>query len=292
MDERPEPGQGHGPRRWVQVRDIMGTAVSIHVLAEDPSPAGTGAAVERAFDRLRRADRVFSPFREDSDIRRIARGDLAPADADPDVLEMVDRCLQARRSTAGLFDAWRSGWFDPTGLVKGWAVEEAARRDLAPLVEDPRVTAVGIAAGGDMQLLTDPASSWVWNVGIADPFHTGRLIARIPVTSGAVATSGPAERGAHISDPRTGEPASGVASATVVADSLTTADLWATTAVVAGLEDLAWVRGAGTTSGLLVSSDGRTRRWAGSRVLDLAGDRSAPSGSAGSRGVERWCVGG
>jgi thiamine biosynthesis lipoprotein len=259
-------------RGWVRVADVMGTAVSIRVVTDDPvsAPARAGDAVDRALARLRRADRVFSPFRTDSDISRMARGELAAGDAAPEVREMADLCLGARSRTGGRFDAWRTGSFDPTGLVKGWAVEEAARLDLAPLLEDPSTMAVGISAGGDMQLLTAPDAGWEWGVGIADPFHRGSLISTLTLREGAVATSGPAERGKHITDPRTGEPVTGVASATVVADGLTTADLWATVAVVAGTDDLGWIRDAGTVSGLLVAEDGRCRRWAGSRVLDPA----------------------
>ncbi|MDR2703934.1 MAG: FAD:protein FMN transferase, partial [Cellulomonadaceae bacterium] len=124
---------------------------------------------------------------------------------------------------------------------------------------------------------------WVWNVGIADPFDNQKVMARFSLRDGAVATSGPAERGAHIFNPETGLPASSmdggvsgpdagggadaVVSATVIADSLTMADVWATTAVVAGFNDLSWISHADTKSGLLVSKDNRTRRWAGAVEL-------------------------
>ncbi len=273
MAPTPDARQG-----WVRAADIMGTTVSIRVITEDPAsaPARAGDAVDRALARLRRADRVFSPFRADSDISRMARGELTAGDAASEVREMADLCLRARSRTGGRFDAWRTGAFDPTGLVKGWAVEQAARHDLAPLLEDPLTAAVGISAGGDMQLLTAPGADWVWGVGIADPFHRGSLISTLTLREGAVATSGPAERGRHITDPRTGEHVTGVASATVVADRLATADLWATVAVVAGPDDLSWIRDAGTISGLLVAEDGRCRRWAGSHVLDPARDEGGP----------------
>ena len=82
------------------------------------------------------------------------------------------------------------------------------------------------------------------------------MIATSPLRNGAVATSGIAERGAHILDPRTGSPATGVASATVVASTLELADVWATASVVAGFD--APLPPAGTV--LLVAEDGRIRR--------------------------------
>ncbi len=252
-------------RRLVDVAQIMGMPISIHTILEPQAidDAASHDAARRCFDDLRDVDRVFSPFDSRSEIRRIARGDLRVTDASPMVAEVRDLCDQAREATGGRFDAEWKGWFDPTGLVKGWAVDMVARRHLEPLIADRHVAAVGINAGGDMQLCSRPDASWIWNVGISDPRTPGQVIATLPLSTGAIATSGTAERGPHIVDPRTGQPATGVLSATVTAGRLTCADLWATTAVIAGFDDLRWLERAGTTSGLLVAEDGRTRRWVG-----------------------------
>lgn len=248
------------PRRRVEVAQIMGTAISVHVVG-DPDPAAFSRATAACFDELRDVDRVFSPYRDDSDILRIARGERAMRDASPWVAEVAEACAQAEADTGGLFTAWWSGVFDPTGYVKGWAVERAARRHLAPLTAEPGVIAAGINAGGDLQLFTATGADWTWNVAVVDPTDRSRVIATVPVRDGAVATSGAAERGAHIIDPRSGRPAAGVASATVIAAGLAHADVWATAAVVAGCDDLGWIPRAGATAGILVSDDGRVRRW-------------------------------
>ncbi|MFD4959095.1 FAD:protein FMN transferase [Microbacterium sp. NPDC058389] len=249
------------PRRHVEVAQIMGTAVSVHAVG-DPDRAVFERATAACFDELREADRVFSPYRDDSDILRIARGELAMRDASPWVAEVAEACAQAESDTGGLFTAWWSGVFDPTGYVKGWAVERAARRHLAPLADSPGVIAAGINAGGDLQLFTAPGADWTWNVAVVDPADRSRVLATVPVRDGAVATSGTAERGTHLVDPRSGHPAvGGVASATVVAAGLAHADVWATAAVVAGFDDLGWIPRAGPTAGILVAGDGRVRRW-------------------------------
>ncbi|SBN59703.1 Thiamine biosynthesis lipoprotein [Propionibacterium freudenreichii] len=257
--------------RFVDVEQIMGMPISIHTILEGPATAGSATqdAARRCFADLREVDRVFSPFDPRSDIRRIARGELQFADAPPMLAEVKELCDRARDTTGGLFDAEWKGWFDPTGLVKGWAVEKVARRHLEPLLTDPRVAAVGINAGGDMQLFTHPDSSWIWNVGITDPRVAGEIIATLPVSNGAIATSGTAERGPHIIDPRTGRPTTGILSATVAADSLTRADLWATTAMIAGFDDLSWLDSASTATGLLVAADGRIRRWLGATEITV-----------------------
>ena len=141
--------------RSVRVEEIMGMPISIHVLNDSGTLDATAKrAIYACFAELRDIDRVFSTYREDSDISRIGRGELALTDADPRVAEVEAACRAAAIETAGLFSATWRGSFDPTGYVKGWSVENAARRHLAPLLADE--TAVGINAGGDMQLFTAP----------------------------------------------------------------------------------------------------------------------------------------
>lgn len=269
-----------GFHRQVEVEQIMGMPVSIHTILEGAAAAdpAVASAARHCFDDLREVDRVFSPFDPRSEIRRIARGELTMTDADPMVREIRRLCDHARNETAGLFDSDRKGWFDPTGLVKGWAVESVARQHLEPLIGTQRVAAVGINAGGDMQLFTRPGSAWRWNVGIADPRTPEKIIATVAIHNGAIATSGTAERGPHIIDPRTGVPAtSGILSATVAADSLTRADTWATTAVIAGLDDLSWLDRAGASTGLLVAADGSSRRWVGGIEVTVAAQQRLAS---------------
>lgn len=257
-----------GHRVWVET--IMGTVVSVHAYGTTAvvDAPQTAASVSRAFAELREADQIFSTYREDSEISRIRRGEITLADAHPLVAEVAAACVEAEQRSAGRFSATWRGWFDPTGYVKGWAVERAARRHLLPFLTAAGATAIGINAGGDMQVGTAPGSDWVWRIGIADPHRTGEVLALVDVVNGAAATSGSAERGAHIVDPRSGEPARGVRSATVVADSLAEADLWATVAVVAG-DDLSWISAANSRSGMTVSDVGRVRRWMGTTEVSV-----------------------
>lgn len=255
-----------GTRAWVE--EIMGIPMSIHLIGpEETTDAGVDRAVQACFDELREIDRVFSTYRADSDISRIRRSELAIADADSRMSLVADACERAEQDTGGLFSARWRGWFDPTGYVKGWAVEAASRRHLEPLLS--AATAVGINAGGDLQLFTAAGVDWRWQVGIADPHDRSQIIAVIDVVNGAVATSGTAERGHHILDPRTGRPATGVASATIVADGLTQADVWATAAVVAGPADRSWIAAAGSRTGIVVDDDRRVTRWLGTTMVDV-----------------------
>ena len=145
------------------------------------------------FTWLRRVDALFSTYRAGSEISRIDRGELAIADADPLVSEVLVRCERVREETDGYFDARASGRLDPSGLVKGWAVERAAA-----LLEASGERRFCVSAGGDLVVRGGP-----WRVGIRHPGRRRRLAAALTVRDAAVATSGAYERGAHVLDPHT-----------------------------------------------------------------------------------------
>ena len=207
--------------------------VSIHLRGdvrgelEDPA---VDTAVEQAFGVLRRVDAVFSTWREDSDLRRLQRGDLVPAHAHPWLAEVQQLCGEAERQTAGLFSASYAtaatvdDGYDPTGLVKGWAVERAALH----LRHVPGISWC-VNAGGDLLAGAGrEASPSTWRVGVEDPRVPGVLAATVPLRSGGLATSGAAARGAHVVDPRTGAAIARAGSATVWGPTLVWADVWAT----------------------------------------------------------------
>jgi thiamine biosynthesis lipoprotein len=268
-------------RRTVVSDDVMGTHATVHVVLRADAPRGVGSAVAehagRALETLHAVDRRFSPFRSDSEISRIARGELTLEGAHAEVREVEAACRSAQGMTGGRFDAWWRGWFDPTGYVKGWATDRATESHLLRLLGLDGVVAVGLNVGGDLRVATAPGADWQWRIGIADPDDRTRALATLELAVGGIATSGTAERGPHIIDPRTGHPALSVRSVSVVADTLAMADVWATAAAIAGADNLSWVADAGTRSGLLLGADGRVRRWAGGIEIDLVDAATTPA---------------
>jgi thiamine biosynthesis lipoprotein len=101
-------------------------------------------------------------------------------------------------------------------------------------------------------------------VGIADPLHRGRLALVVEARDCGVATSGIAERGAHIVNPRTGHAAAGLASVTVTGLSLALADACATAAFAMG-PDLArdWTGSLDGYEAYAVTETGETWQTAG-----------------------------
>jgi thiamine biosynthesis lipoprotein len=233
--------------RTVHVEHCMGTAFTIDIR----DPGNWDAAVAAAVAWLHQVDAVFSTYRADSDISRIQRGELRVADADPEVGVVLELCARAATATGGAFTAMPQGRLDPTGLVKGWAVERASR-----LLDAHGAINHAVNGGGDLQLAGAAAPGRPWVVGISDPRDRSRIVSTVTGRDFAVATSGIAERGSHIRDPFTGRPAVALASATVVGERLTFADAYATAAFVLGQQAIRWMDDVDGYSALLIDNGG------------------------------------
>ena len=212
----------------LRVEHVMGMPVIADVRDEEADPR----ALDDLFAWLRWVDATFSTYRDDSEISRINRGELAVEDADPAVRVVLARCEELRQETDGWFDmrAASPDAIDPSGLVKGWSVERAAA-----ILDRAGMRNYALNAGGDMVLRGRAKPDWVWRVGIQHPRERDAVAHVIETRSLAVATSGEYERGRHILDPRTGAPAGeGLLSVTIAGPDLGTADAYATAAFAMG----------------------------------------------------------
>ncbi|MBO3752433.1 FAD:protein FMN transferase [Streptosporangiaceae bacterium NEAU-GS5] len=233
-------------RAWVE--QIMGFPVSVHVRGDDPDSAER--AVATVFAELRAADAAFSTYLDDSDLSRWERGELPLT---TELAAVVALCEVARERTDGWFDPRSGPRYDPSGLVKGWAVQRAARH----------LTRLGeygwcLNAGGDV-LVHAPEGQPEWRIGVEDPYDPGRLIHVVSLRDGAVATSGTAHRGEHIIDPRTRRPATRVRAVTVVGPDLLWSDVYATAAAARGPSAIEWLDGVDGYEALLVTALGAVR---------------------------------
>ena len=175
---------------------------------------------------------------------------------------VLDLCDEVTRESRGAFDvtfaadprvAQRPGYgpIDPSGLVKGWALEQAATLLLAGGVAN-----FSINAGGDVITRGRPTPGALWRVGIQHPTDRQAVAAIIAGTDLAVATSGRYERGDHIIDPRTGRPATDLTAVTVVGRDLAIADGYATAALVLGRDGMNWLAGQPDIEAMAINNDG------------------------------------
>jgi thiamine biosynthesis lipoprotein len=216
---------------------------------------GAGDAIlDRAFDEFRAVDARFSTYRDDSEIMRINRGELALADAHPDVREILARCEELRSETRGFFDmrAASSSQIEPSGLVKGWSVDR-----VTALLEAAGLCDFAVSAGGDVVTRGRALPDDCWRVGIQHPEIADRVAKVVVATDLAIATSGAYARGDHVIDPHTGLAPAGVLSVTITGPVLATADAYATAAFAMGTGGPAWTARLQGYEAMTILADGR-----------------------------------
>ncbi|MFC8197087.1 FAD:protein FMN transferase [Streptomyces sp. NPDC057298] len=255
MADPAEPAEA--PAELRHAEEVMGTVFSFDVRGGEPG--AVRAALDEAVAQLHVVDEVFSTYREDSQISRLARGRLTVDECDPEVAEVLELCAEAERLSDGWFSTKYAGVIDPTGIVKGWSVERAAQRIFAA-----GASGVSVNGGGDVQMYGVPGPHRPWRVGVSDPLRPGGLAAVVTaagVDRLAVATSGSAERGTHIVDPSTGRSAvTDLVAVTVVGPRITWADAWATAAFAMGSRQaLAWLESLPDIEALLITAGDEVR---------------------------------
>jgi len=230
---------------------VMGTVVSFAVHSGALSDAAVRSALARACRTLHEADETFSTWKPQSPVSRLRRGEATLEELPTEVATVLGLCEHAKAASRGWFDPWAMpGGVDPTGLVKGWAAEQA----LAELVQ-AGVSAAMVNAGGDLAVHGRPSAEESWRVGIRHPWR-GDALACIIEPDMAVATSGAYERGEHLIDPHSGKPITRAASATVTGPSLAIADALATALVVGGADEIEFVTALAGYDAYVISPDG------------------------------------
>jgi thiamine biosynthesis lipoprotein len=235
------------------VEHVMGTVVSIELADDQPADQLRGLIAE-VCGWLHEVDARFSTYKADSEVSRLRRGELTIADCSADLRHVLDASADLWRDTDGYFDVYAGGPLDPSGYVKGWSVEVASAR----------LAAAGsvrhyINAGGDIRMRGGNPDGEPWRVGIRHPWEADKVSWVLAVTDGAVATSGTYERGQHVLNPRTGKPAQGLRSVTVVGPDLTITDAYATAALAMGEAGISWLAklAADGYQSAVVTDDGR-----------------------------------
>ncbi|WP_157548005.1 FAD:protein FMN transferase [Nonomuraea candida] len=205
-----------------RVELVMGMPVSVDIRTALPARELT-PLLDDAFAWLRWVDDTFSPRKEGSQIGRLNRG--RTIEQVPELIEVLHRCEELGRATGGWFESRINGVIDPSGYIKGWALERLSRGLVNAGAGDHRIT-----AGGDIRVRGSAAPGERWRVDVRDP-RTGRVRKMVFAHDLGIATSG----GAPVVDPNTGKVRHGLASVTVIGPDLGAADAYATAVYAMGL---------------------------------------------------------
>jgi len=149
---------------------------------------------------------------------------------------ILSLCEKTKTETNGYFDISRNGKLDPSGLVKGWAINNAAE-----LLKNDGFQNFYVEVGGDIQVSGKNSRGKSWTVGIRNPFNLKEIIKVIEVTSEGVATSGTYERGQHVYNPKEEGEITKIVSLTVIGPNIYEADRFATAAFAMGEKGIRFI---------------------------------------------------
>ncbi len=230
-------------------RLMMGMPITVDITEDDD-----GELVESVFVYFDAIDRRFSTYKGDSEISAINAGTIAPDSYSGEMLEVLALAERTRGETRGFFDIRTpTGALDPSGIVKGWAIRNAAARVAARGARD-----FFIDAGGDIASSGRNPEGDYWSVGIRSPFDETEIIKVVHPRGRGLATSGSYVRGNHIYNPRApGHPIVDIVSLTVIGPDVLEADRFATAAFAMGREGIRFIEQMPGLEGYVVGRDGR-----------------------------------
>lgn len=209
-----------------QTRILMGMPITVEL----SDVTASVEIIDRVYDYFEQVDDRFSTYKPLSEISLLNQGLLTLGEASPDMVTIFNLAEEWRQSTGGYFNIQHAGRVDPSGLVKGWAISNAAE-----MIRESGFENFYVEAGGDIQAEGLNRMGKDWRVGIRSPFNMQEIVKVLAVNGFGVATSGTYIRGQHIYDPVTGKTSlTDIASLTVIGPDIYEADCYATAAFAMG----------------------------------------------------------
>src|SRR5579875_3259009 len=231
-----------------QLQLLMGMPITVEIL----DASATEADIEKIFAYFRSVDETFSTYKAESEISKINRGELAEEDYSDAMKTILALSEQTRQETRGYFDIERAGMLDPSGIVKGWAIFQAAQ-----MLKEAGFANFYIDAGGDIQV-AGTKNGKPWRVGIRNPFNRHENVKVLEITDRGVATSGTAIRGQHIYNPyQPQQPIEDIVSLTVIGPDIYEADRFSTAAFAMGKRGIYFIEQLPGFEGYMIDSSAR-----------------------------------
>ncbi len=231
-----------------QTRLLMGMPITIEI--EDAH--ATGDDLDNVFAYFVSVDETFSTYKATSEISRINNGELSITHASADVQTILTLSTQTKKDTDGYFDIRRNEMYDPSGIVKGWAIYNASN-----LLKKQGFRNFYIDAGGYVQVVGNKNGK-PWRVGIRNPFNRYENVKVLTLAERGIATSGTAIRGQHIYNPYEQDtPITDIVSISVIGPNIYEADRFATAAFAMGQRGIQFIEALDGFEGYMIDTSAR-----------------------------------
>jgi thiamine biosynthesis lipoprotein len=231
-----------------QIKILMGMPINVEIV----DPSVTENAFQKVFDYFTYIDKTFSTYKKTSEISRINSGEISENEYSNDMKTVFALSEKTKQETNGCFNIFYNGTYNPSGLVKGWAIHNAAK-----LLKKSGFENFYIDAGGDIQVSGKNKEGKFWKVGIRNPFNQKELVKVVCVSNQGVATSGTYIRGNHIYNPKgKNQKIEDLVSLTVIGPDIYEADRFATAAFAMGKKGALFIESLKGFEGYMINKKG------------------------------------
>ena len=231
-----------------QTRILMGMPVTVEIVDASASQA----AIDKVYTYFEYVDAKFSTYKEDSEISRLNRHEFALEQASQDMRTIFALAEQTRLETDGYFNILQGSFCDPSGIVKGWAILNAAE-----ILKEAGYLNYYVDAGGDLQAAGKNTMGQDWRVGIRNPFNDQEIVKVLSISDCGVATSGTYVRGEHIYNPMNrNHSVTEIVSFSVIGPNVYDADRFATAAFAMGKAGIVFIEGLPGFEAYMIDRDG------------------------------------
>ncbi len=232
-----------------ETRIIMGMPIAVGIA----DTSATQTMLDDVFAYFTAVDQRFSTYKDDSEISALNAGRIGPSDISDEMREVFSLADKTKQQSDGYFEIRKAnGSLDPSGIVKGWAIRNAAN-----LIRSHGFENFFVDAGGDIQTGGKNADGHDWRTGIRNPFNENEIIKAVALNNKGIATSGSYVRGSHIYDPK--NPAAkidSIVSLTVIGPDVLEADRFATAAFAMGEDGIYFIEEMAGLEGYMVNAKG------------------------------------
>jgi thiamine biosynthesis lipoprotein len=239
-----------------EIRALMGMPITVEIA----DASAEKADIDAVFSYFENIEERFSFFKADSEISSINDGRIKESQWSSDMRTIFSLAEKTKRETNGYFDiSIPGGKYNPSGIVKGWAIYNASKMLLSKGFHNFYVD-----AGGDIQAHGKNEQDLYWSVGIKHPFDQGQIVKVIYLKDRGIATSGTYIRGQHIYDPyERNKCITEIVSMSVIGPDVFEADRFATAAFAMGSRGIDFIENLEGFEGYVINKDGIATKTSG-----------------------------
>ena len=230
-----------------QTQTIMGMPVILEIADKNANQK----IFDEIFSYFKYVDEKFSTYKTTSEISAINRGELKLSECSPDMKMILSLAEETKKLTRGFFDVMNNKICDPSGIVKGWAIHQAAE-----ILRKNGFKNFYVEIAGDIEVAGHKKNDTLWAIGIRNPFNLDQIVKVLELDGKGIATSGTYLQGQHIYKPSDKNPIDNIVSLTVIGPNIYEADRFATAAFAMEKDGINFIESLNGFEGYMIDKNG------------------------------------